>query len=660
MMKRLWTVACAAVVGIAALGAQQKDQQSASVQLEAAIKKEVVDGDLKAALELYGRLVQSADPAVAAKAQQRMARLAALSGSGSQLVNTRLAFSSRDERVFGPISRDGRYVASTLYSGRLYLQDLVTGWEEEITKASGPDESLYSPLISPDGKKIAYVLSTSRNVKRLMLTDARGSNTRELATANSDEELRPCDWAQDGKEILIWKLAKPAGGLSPGALARAGRYQFITAATGAVRTLESGAGPCGRLSPDGRYFTAVAADPAGIVVLSADGKDREYLDQAGQSEDPAWSQDGTRVLFSRVRGEAPWYRSGHDLWGIRVVQGKKAGEPELIKKGVGRLLGVSKAGEYYYATHTMTADLYAVDLDASTSMPMSRPRQLTTQFNNWGASFSPNGQSLAFISDRGDRGSVRTLVIRSATGGQERVVTLTGFPDGWIGMPRDRPLWFSNDTLLVRFAQTPALYLVDTRSGAAKLLTTLQQPPFNVTPYHGRLQLSADAKSVFYVSGSARATKSIVRQNLDGGPSQIVYQSQGTFLSGPALSPDGTMLAFAASSGSFPDDNVSMVMVMPIAGGQPREVCRVDDHVQNPIWSRDGQRLIFTTYNNPPRKGVRADVWTVPVAGGQPKAMNLGLHWVFFPALSPDGRQLVIRDENFTNDVWVIRNLFSK
>ena len=102
------------------------------------------------------------------------------------------------------------------------------------------------------------------------------------------------------------------------------------------------------------------------------------------------------------------------------------------------------------------------------------------------------------------------------------------------------------------------------------------------------------------------------------------------------------------------------VMVMSVTGGQPREACRINDHVQDPIWSKDGQRLIFTTYNNPYSKDKKADVWVVPVAGGQPKAMNLGLHWAFYPDLSPDGRHLVLRDENFNNELWVIRSLFSK
>jgi Tol biopolymer transport system component len=304
----------------------------------------------------------------------------------------------------------------------------------------------------------------------------------------------------------------------------------------------------------------------------------------------------------------------------------------------------------------MTADLYQVELDPA-SMPVSRPQQITTQYDNWGAAWSPDGQWLAYFSARGNR---YVLVLHPATGGDDRVVTPTGFPQD--NMPRARPVWATDGkSLIVRGLYSSQLHSVDVQTGAVRPLINLEQPPLNGNPYHGRVRLSGDGKSVYYVSDSAvQSRKLIVRQNLDGGLAEVLFRSPGTFLSGPSLSPDGTMIAFAASVGSFPDDDVSMVMVMPVTGGQRREVCRVNDHVQDPIWTKDGQRLIFTTYNNPPRKDGKVDVWTVPAAGGQPKSLNMGLHWTFFPDLSPDGKRLVVRDENFNNELWVIKGLFAK
>ncbi|MEK7403768.1 MAG: hypothetical protein AAB225_01545 [Acidobacteriota bacterium] len=53
------------------LGAAQRDTR-AEAQLQAAINKETVEGDLKAAIELYRKLAQSANRAAAAKALARM------------------------------------------------------------------------------------------------------------------------------------------------------------------------------------------------------------------------------------------------------------------------------------------------------------------------------------------------------------------------------------------------------------------------------------------------------------------------------------------------------------------------------------------------------------------------------------------------------------
>jgi Tol biopolymer transport system component len=73
-MKRFWMAALLACTAIAAVAAQQgtRPATTAAAQFEAATKKEMVDGDLAAAIQLYRKLAEGSDRAVAAKALMRM------------------------------------------------------------------------------------------------------------------------------------------------------------------------------------------------------------------------------------------------------------------------------------------------------------------------------------------------------------------------------------------------------------------------------------------------------------------------------------------------------------------------------------------------------------------------------------------------------------
>ena len=71
-LRKFAAMAVTALLGVVLLGAQKADQ--ADVLLQAAINKEMVQGDLKAAIDQYKKLADGSDKAIAAKALLRMAR----------------------------------------------------------------------------------------------------------------------------------------------------------------------------------------------------------------------------------------------------------------------------------------------------------------------------------------------------------------------------------------------------------------------------------------------------------------------------------------------------------------------------------------------------------------------------------------------------------
>jgi Tol biopolymer transport system component len=102
---------------------------------------------------------------------------------------------------------------------------------------------------------------------------------------------------------------------------------------------------------------------------------------------------------------------------------------------------------------------------------------------------------------------------------------------------------------------------------------------------------------------------------------------QGNFA--PALSPDGKSVAFLMSSTMA----VPELYTVALSGGSPRQLTRDSARFcGGPMWSSDGQYLIFTSA----RSGL-GRVWRVPAAGGAVEAETV---YSGTSTLSRDGRRL--------------------
>ena len=91
--------------------------------------------------------------------------------------------------------------------------------------------------------------------------------------------------------------------------------------------------------------------------------------------------------------------------------------------------------------------------------------------------------------------------------------------------------------------------------------------------------------------------------------------------SSPALSPDGKMLAFLRSEGTFYGPGQIYVKLLP--AGEPVQVTHDGSVKMGPIFSPDGARLAYGTVEP-------WDIWVVPVLGGEPQLMlrnASGLSW---------------------------------
>jgi serine/threonine protein kinase len=124
---------------------------------------------------------------------------------------------------------------------------------------------------------------------------------------------------------------------------------------------------------------------------------------------------------------------------------------------------------------------------------------------------------------------------------------------------------------------------------------------------------------------------------LDGSDARQVKGVQENFFSFyvkrcAAVSPDGRSLVYFQPERGPNGD----LWLIPATGGEPRRLTHDDAPAGNPVFSRDGRSLIFSSS----RAGSRT-LWRVPMTGGAPEPVTTGAGEDDEPDLSRDGTRLV-------------------
>ena len=160
--------------------------------------------------------------------------------------------------------------------------DLTSGARQKIAAYGG---SNLSPAVSPDGRRVALILSKTGNAE-LFVCNADGTNLKQL-TKTRDTESSPC-WSPNGRTICYVATS-----------GRAGLYKIDTDGGQPQRLQTAGVG--GNLtepdwSPDGKtiVFTAQMGS-FNICTVPAEGGSANVL-YAG--EDPAWGANSRTVIFT--------------------------------------------------------------------------------------------------------------------------------------------------------------------------------------------------------------------------------------------------------------------------------------------------------------------------------------------------------------------------
>lgn len=682
--------ACAILLLARVATAQQKSTLDVEMEFRAAQQKELVDGDLRGAIEKYRAVVSQAgsNRAIAAKALVRMAECYQKQGDTEArrlfervireypeqqeavaLAQARLKGSPRTPvdsgavvrkvwagDILGTISGDGRRLSFTDWSsGNVAVHDFASGTDRTLTgnkPGSGARNAFAEEsAVSKDGKQVAYTWyddNARRYELRIVNVESGSTNPPRLLFHNQDQTwIAPWDWSPDGKWLAVTASRKDL----------TTQLGLVSTVDGSFRVLKSmgWSGP-GKVffSPNGKYlaFDAPATDTTvqhDIFVLAVDGS-REVPAVVHPSDDllMGWSPGGTHLLFASDRS------GSFGLWALAFDDGKTRGAPFLIKSNIESnwSMGVTRDGALYLGTSTGNTNVVVASVDLTTGKELAPSAQPIQQFvgSNASPDWSPDGKQIAFIATREPRPRNRAQVVGiwSRETGTVRENARLPYVNSVKWNPDGRSLLLGGKDSKGR----SGIFLADAQSGAVTpvALTSLEN-------FVGHFpQWSPDGKKIFYrmpsMDGSGGSTF-IERDVATGREREVSRGALGRI----SVSPDGEWIATVTVDSST---KASSLILIPIKGGDSRTVLRVAAPqllgVLTATWTRDGRALIVNKASPPSVN----ELWVVPIDGGAPRKLDVAFPGRTAISLHPDGRQLAFNTAvERKTEVWVLEGVLS-
>lgn len=557
------------------------------------------------------------------------------------------------------ISADGRYVSFPHYGlqGALVIQDLAAGTMRTLTDFGTADfrETVQSPVISPDGKQVAYTHKIDWGQKmEVSIVPFSGGRSKSVFRSDETKSIDVTDWTPDGKQLLVQHTLRD----------NTTQIAMVSIQDGKLRVVKSfswAAVGSARLSPDGRFiaYDAPASEntPAhDIFVLAVDGTgETKAVESPAVDWSPRWSPDGTQLLFLSDRAGSP------GLWSAPLQNGKARGSAQLIKPDVGfiQLVGVTRNGALHYLSEGLgRRNVYTAGLDGELHATASQLASDRSQNISAGASFSPDGQYLAYFAQHAPNEmmlGLTRLIIRTLKSGQERELNLPSLripPYGYLTPPN----WFPDGkSVLVAAWDTsrPEInyYRVDLASGATELVHRSRGSRILIS---GIYDLTSDGKTLFYLD-TLNSENQVSIMRFDLATRRTSELRSDAALRGLALSPDGKQLAYF-------DLGTQSFYVVPVAGGEPRLVYKRPTRGNAYVgitWSPD-QRYLILVLPDTGRDYAPQALYKVPVTGDQPVKLGIASNGeIFTPRVF--GNQIAYTTREFeAQAVWALENFLPK
>jgi Tol biopolymer transport system component len=328
----------------------------------------------------------------------------------------------RSQRLSDPLivwSRDPRWlIVATVATGdtqtRLYRLTAATGELAPITAPCADCMGDMSPVLSPDGRRIAFLRAQKTWVRDVFVLDlndeAMPAGEPRRATRHAAMTGLPV-WLPGGGEIAYpliidytwtWHSVRLRDGHTTELEAFAGLPPFVTA------------------SPDGTRlaWTRSNVDHNIRAAPVGEGPERDAIASTMIDTNPQISPDGTAIVFpSNRRGNIEVWRAdteGRHALQLTSFPGRSAGTPRWSPDGKEIAFDV---------TDTTNADIYVMGADGA------RVRRLTSEASrDFVPSWSRDGKWIYFGSDRSGTHEIWRV---SAAGGAAVRITSNGGYGAW-------------------------------------------------------------------------------------------------------------------------------------------------------------------------------------------------------------------------------------
>jgi Tol biopolymer transport system component len=657
-------------------------QTKPAVELEAAIAKEQVDGDLKTAMAAFQKIAadNSASRDVRAKALLHLAGCYEKQGQqqaqkvyeqvvrdfadqpSAAQARLRLAALMHDDhpaapatmtqrrietlgRLIDPWDTDGR---RTVYldnaGGELIYGDLAGNSKRVIYKTK-PGE-LQVSIPSRDFSIVRLGLHHNPDeLRTVAVVNTDGTGYREIARLDGASAGCWNNWSWDNRYIL-------ACSQSPDGTTRLLR---ISVADGRIRellSLKSGHPRATKFSPDSR-FVAYSL-PSQIFLLPAEGGEPRlvYEEQpaAGRTAEVRlldWTADGRYLAISSERTGKP------ALHLLPISDGKSAGEPVFVRYGDFEDGATTAAGALVYES-VKPGGMWAVhlaSLDAN-----GRPgvwKRLDLPLGNTdspSAYWSGDSNQIVYVAGNEDMGQTGQVVhVRNLSTGEDREIYRA---PGWTGCvwAAQQPKLFCHVT---REGEKTDIISIAVGSGEIERLHTFPGDLFITNP-------SRDNRSLYMVRFAP-----LTPQGEEDG--MLLRWEIATGLE-TALQPGSRTggLAFGSADERWLIRRTPQnIEIRPTSGGDWKSLASLGKGLQGPVVGHDfsatpdGNWVLYHDVDSAGKQGL----FRVSTAGGQPERlgdfpMNRDPKEASFMEISPDGRNVIVQfaDPENAYELWSLEN----
>jgi tricorn protease len=475
-----------------------------------------------------------------------------------------------------------------VYAGDIWLASANGGAARRLTSGEGME---YFPKFSPDGRWIAFTGDYSGS-RQVFVISVDGGAPKQLTYYNDVGPVPPrggiddriLDWTPDGKNILFLPHRVPWND-------RMARPYIVPAAGGMETPLAIPEGGGGMYSPDGtkvvytpierefrtwKRYRGGRAQDVWIYDLAAN-KSEQITNEPYTDNQPVWI--GNTIYFTSDRPANGAKESGKlNLWSydLATKQSKQitahedfdvlwpsADRTQIVYENGGYLyrlnpsagkserIPITVYGDFrgtlpYFRNVKDNIESYVLSPSGARALFVARGdvfsvpakegeiRNLTSTpgIRERDASWSPDGKSIAYLSDRSGE---YEIYVRNADGtGEERALTKGG--SAW----RFTPQWSPDSTKLAYSDKDHAVHVIDVASGR---ITEVDHDDYgDIVDY----RWSPDSKWLTYTKSNEAQFSSIYVYNLDSA--KVSRLTSGRTNDGsPVFDPKGRYLYFTSN-----------------------------------------------------------------------------------------------------------------